>query len=440
MVWGIDQLGEFLASYNNVRRFVVAYSGGMDSHVLLHALVEWAKDRPEISIQAVYINHQMSENAQLWQQHTQNVCAQLGVSYAARVITANIVAGDSVEAVLRDARYAALADWVGDESTALFCGHHADDQVETLLLHLLRGSGPAGLGAMGCAQPFAAGLLLRPLLGVARVEIMDYAQRHQLSWIEDESNRDSRFDRNYLRNEVIPQMRERWPSLAATIGRSAWQCQKAQSLLADLAKQDLGSLSVPLNWRLLSGLAQDRQENALRYWLREQGVQSPTSAQMDNWLRQLRDSAVDRTPTLEFAGGILRAYRGYIYFDLRQERGLLSKTVWDLASPLDLPGGWGRLVPELVVGSGIDLGRLSMPVCVQTRQGGERLLLSGVPYHQTLKNCWQRWGVPPWERDVMPLLYVDSQLLAVPGYGCAAEWAPAAGKPGVIIRWERAKL
>jgi len=247
----------------------VAYSGGLDSHVLLHALSGLASDYP-FSLKAIHIDHSLQLQSPAWADHCQQVCDGMSVPLTIRTLSIDQKKGESLEAVARDARYAALAECL-PEGGLCMTAQHRNDQTETLLLQLLRGAGVHGLAAMPASKNFSTGRLLRPLLHFSREDLLDYANRHRLVWIEDPSNQDNRFDRNFLRNEVLPVLRERWPGMDKSLSRSARHAASAATMLDDIASSDLlyckatGNHFFPpciacLNANLLAGLSPTHQQ------------------------------------------------------------------------------------------------------------------------------------------------------------------------------------
>ena len=271
-------------------RWLVALSGGMDSIVLLHSLaslVSQSSGLPPVS--AIHVNHQLHPEADAWQAHCDRVCASLGVPLQHSVVSVD-GAGEGIEAAARRARYAVFEDSLG-EGDVLFMAHHQDDQVETLLLRLLRGAGLSGLGGMPERRPLGAGQLYRPFLGLPRSMLADYAAEQKLDWVDDPSNADSQFDRNYLRAQVIPAVAQRWPGYRQTISRAAANLAEAQALLTQLAPS-------PLTLRSRTGdpglAARDlpaddpvRAVHNLRAWLQDQGVMAPEHRMLTEFLRQL---------------------------------------------------------------------------------------------------------------------------------------------------------
>ena len=416
---------------HQINQLIIGYSGGLDSHVLLHLLASHFHD---LSLQAIYVDHQQSLHAKHWQAHTQAVCEQLGVAYQSVAIRGQQKAGESLEAFLREQRYAIFKQKICDDKTALMVAHHADDQAETVLLRLLRGAGPVGLAAMQPSQRFDKGWLLRPLLTLSKSELELYARQHQLQWVEDESNQDQRFDRNYVRQTVMPLLKQRWPGLHKTLPRTASLCQESQVLLEEVAVADGATNTNPLNWQPLRSLSLPRQANALRSWLFGLGVLSPSQAQLKAFLHQLATAASDKVPALFLSLGVIRYYRSQLYYCQQKTERPIPSLLWDLREELII--GNGRLTVKRVQGQGLSAAKISLPLRVTSRAGGEVIQLGRSQCHQRLKNCWQQWGIPPWQRVSYPLLYQDATLVAVPGLAVGNEWAAAPDETGLVVEWK----
>ncbi len=391
-----------------VDHVVVAYSGGMDSHVLLHALATYF---PSLSLEAVHVNHQQSKHADAWVLHTKSICETLKVPYHCCAINPVINSGDSVEAYLREARYAVLKKYIHSQNSALFLAHHADDQVETVFLRLLRGTGPTGLAAMS----FSSGKLRRPFLSFSKEQLLTYAKEHQLNWIEDESNRNERFDRNYMRQKVVPVLKKRWPGLCKTILRTVDLCEEANTLLADMAKIDGVTTANPWDFQPLKPLSRERKRNAIRYWLLGLKQLVPSQAKLNDFLQQIDVAAADKIPTLYLQDKVIRYYRKKLYLGLKEPTG--------------------RLVVHEVKGAGLSSKKVSQPWTIARRSGGETIKIGNSHCHQQLKNCWQKWGVPPWLRDHYPLIYQDGDLIAVPNYAYDSKFTADPDEMGFLFDW-----
>ncbi len=419
----------------------VAYSGGRDSSVLLHAAVGLRRDGRIGSLRALHVDHGLHPDAPRWRAHCETTCAALGVAFTSTVVDARPRAGESPEAAAREARYAALGRWLAPGEW-LLTAHHLDDQAETLLLQLLRGAGLAGLAAMPARAPFAGGWLVRPLLALGRDALAAYAARHALAWCEDPGNDAVAHDRNYLRHVVLPQLAERWPATATCLARSAAHCAEAAGLLDALAGDDLaaagvspGAPTLPLD--ALLPLPAARRRLLLRHWLAALGLPPPGQRVLARIESEMLGAAADRNPCVAWPGAELRRYRATLYAQAPMP-GAADRVArdWDPTGPLELP--WGTLRTRAVRGEGLDRTRLAAGrVVVTARAGGERLRLQGRPT-RPLKKLLQEAGVPPWRRARLPLVWIDGSLAAVADLWVAADFAAAPDVPGVALEWRDA--
>ena len=404
------QLLQALSPWRNAKAWHVALSGGLDSTVLLHLLAQLRQTHSLPPITAIHVHHGLQAAADAWPAHCQALCDGLGVPL--QVIRVQVQAGASVERAARDARYQAFAALTGVQDV-LLVGQHRDDQAETLLFRLLRGAGVSGLAAMPRQRRMGDGYLCRPLLDVPRARLESYAREQNLGWIEDPSNTQTDFSRNFLRHEVLPVLARRWPQAAASLARSAAHCAEAQGLLDELAQQDLreaGSvgefawLGLPsLELAPIARLSPARQRNALRHWLAGFTPLPDT----DHWAGwdALRDARDDGQPVWKLGAGELHRAGARIWWLsgdwLRQP---ISPVLW--ARPdqaLALPGN-GRVCFVGDIPDG--------PLQVSYRQGGEVMAL-GSRGHRDLKRLLNERGVPLFTRGRLPLVYRDGQLLAV---------------------------
>ena len=417
----------------------VAYSGGLDSHVLLHALV-CLRERLDADIGAVHVNHTLQADADSWEEHCRKVCTDLEVSYESLRVDARAAAGESPEAAARDARYAALAAWL-PAGEYLLTAQHQDDQAETLLLQLLRGSGVTGLAAMPVRGELGHGQLLRPLLGVTRRQLQAYAEANGLSWLEDPSNRDMAFDRNFLRARILPLLRERWPSVTALLGRSATHCAEASKLLSQLGEQDLADTRAEQHDRLsltrLIKFPPERQRNVLRHWIVQATGVMPSTAVLARILNDVLQSRPDAEPCVRWSEYELRRYRDDLYLlQQRPEPDTSQVLQWSLPQPLRLPDAGGVLNATHLTGRGIRASAVESGVRVGWRRGGERCLPAGRGQHHSLKKLFQERGIPPWERSRIPLIYIGDQLAAVAGLWVCEPFQARPTEPGLLIDWQ----
>ena len=421
------------------KRFIVAYSGGLDSHCLLH-LLSTCREQLAVSIEAVHVHHGLQGDADRWAEHCQQVCQQLDVPLTLLHVEARAAKGESPEAAARTARYAALREVI-KEGDVLLTAQHRDDQAETLLLQLFRGSGSRGQASMPRQRDFAAGEHWRPLLGVGRDELRHYAEQEQLNWVEDPSNQDTSFDRNYLRHEVMPVLQRRWPTIEEILGRVASQQAENEALLESLAAQDIQGLlgaEHSLSLAGLSGLDEARQRNVLRLWLREQGLALPSRRKLLQVQRDMLGAGEDRNPHLEWMGVELRRYRGRLYamYPLQTVDENWCRE-WDLQEQVDLPWS-GQLLSRSSTSEGLrlDLKETGNTIQLRLRQGGERCRPAGRGRHHSLKNLFQEAGIPPWQRQRTPLLFVGDELAAVPGLCVCEAFAAPKGCVGLQIDWK----
>ena len=433
-----DYLLQQLRQHPHMPAYQVAFSGGLDSQVLLQALCSLRAEL-HAEIGAVHVHHGLQPAADHWESHCRQVCADLDVAFVALRVDATAAHGESPEAAARNARYQALADWLPVRQ-CLLTAQHQDDQAETLLLQLLRGSGVNGLAAMPVLAVLGSGQQLRPLLGVNRDALHQYALTNRLAWIEDPSNTDTAFDRNYLRLRVLPVLRERWPAVAANLSRSASHCADAARLLAERAGQDLQQLSGREHTLSLTGLLalpRTRRENVLRHWLRQVSGKAPSTAVLARILHDVAGSRPDSGPCVRWGRFEVRRYRGQLFLLVQTEPADYSRVVdWELAEPLVLPGAGGCLsaIPE--TGQGIRAAAVpGGNVRVGWRQGGECCRPAGRAHHHSLKKLFQEQGVPPWERSRIPLIYIGDELAAVAGLWVCEPFQTSPAEAGLTINW-----
>ncbi|MCW8127812.1 tRNA lysidine(34) synthetase TilS [Microbulbifer halophilus] len=385
-----------LARYPCAGERWIAYSGGLDSTALLHLLADAG-----LPLRAVHIHHGLAAEADAWQAHCQRTASALDIPLTAVRVSVDPRDG-GLEQAARRARYGAFQEILqpGDQ---LLLAQHGDDQVETFLLRLLRGAGAPGLAAMAESRPLGAGSLLRPLLGVGRGELEDYARERGLHWIEDPSNDDQRLERNYLRARVLPPLRKRWP-VRERVVRAADNLGEAASLLRDLGEADLSACdrrrerfgeSVDLD--KLQRLSRRRRKNLLRNWLAGLGGGAPEAPHLEEALDQLAGAASDSVPAVRIGSRVLRRFRNRAHLtpQLPAEPAGGGWT-WRGDTPLDLGGGW-----TLAPGPDWPAGDYR----VRFRRGGERAGPVQRGHSQSLKKLLQEWALEPWLRDRVPLVF-----------------------------------
>ncbi len=431
MAWLVKSIQDFCLAQGFDNTYWIGYSGGLDSHVLLHLIASQRMLYP-IKIRVVHINHGLSPNAQNWAVHCASVCKQLEVDFISQTIFIPPNTAKSIEELAREGRYKVFSELLV-KNDVLLTAHHQDDQAETVLLQMLRGAGPKGLAAMPRKKILAKGFHIRPLLDFSRNDLQAYAEENQLKWIDDESNHNSNFTRNFLRHEILPLLKNRWPSVSATLSRVAENCAETQQLLDETVKKDLEFVlhsedsllsqqdqqeNAPaiLSIKKLTQLDSVRQRHVLRAWLNQLNFPIPPAVKLQQIQRDMLQAREDKMPHFAWSGIELRRYQNHLY----AMRSLPPHDVtqvydWDFSQPLVLPN-IGTLRAEHC------LEKTLQKVSVRFRQGGETLQLPDKAFHQSLKNLFQEWGVPPWERDRVPLIYIDKQLAAVVGYAVSSKF------------------
>jgi tRNA(Ile)-lysidine synthase len=399
-----------LEPWRNAAHWRIAFSGGLDSTVLLHLLAHLVKTESLPPLCAVHIHHGLQAAADAWPQHCQSICDALGVPLLIERV--KVQPGASLERAARDARYAVFSS-LTQANDVLLTGQHRDDQAETLLFRLLRGAGVRGLSGMPAQRPVGQGTLIRPLLDISRAELEEYAQAHQLRWIEDPSNQDRQFSRNYLRHQVMPLLSARWPQAQASMARSAAHLREAQGLLDELAQIDLAQaatahdyawLGLPsLELAPLAALSAARQRNAISHWL-EPFTQLPDSDHWSGWT-DLCKAAPDASPVWRLAEGELHRSAGRVWWlSGNWLRTPVIGADWQAPSSALRLADNGRVMFSGQAPSG--------PLQIRYRQGGEVMHLADRG-HRDLKRLLNERAVPGFVRGRLPLLFRGDELLAV---------------------------
>lgn len=404
---GLDQCFR-IADFNSVG---VAFSGGLDSTLLLAAL---ARREGRLRVRALHINHGLHPESESWVEHCSRTASEFGIAFNSKSVTITKTGGQSLEAAAREARYAMLAELMAP-GELLLTAHHRDDQLETVLLRLLRGSGVKGLRGISPNMPFGPGHLARPMLEISKNEIRNCASLWGLNWIEDSSNRNQCFDRNYLRCEVIPQLQQRWPGASITVGRAARQMAAAQELLDFAAVTDSSRVKSPARVSLayLRELSNSRRGNLLRYLIRGLGLSVPNAAQLDQLLSAIDVTRPDAQTQVQWPGGEGRMFRGQLYLF----EPLITASALGYEGQLEISKPWqgpeGRLELSRADGAGLTEAWVEKGLTVRFRTGGERFKPLDSAHSRKLKKLLQLAGIVPWMRPRIPLLYCDSTLVAV---------------------------
>jgi len=438
---------------------LIGLSGGVDSVLLLH-LLHLLAPRFSWQISALHVHHGISPNADAWAVFCAELCARYHIPLHIEHVDIAPLRAQGIEAAARRLRHAAF---VTQSCDFVALAHHADDQAETLLLQLLRGAGVRGASAMPVLSNVEGPVLspvegpvlnvskraedgvgqhrvVRPLLHITRGEIVAYAESQGLQWIEDESNADDSYPRNFLRHRLLPLMDQKFPAYRETLARSTQHFAEASGLLDELAQQDAAQAmrGSTLEVAALQGLSLPRAKNLLRYFLHHLGTPMPQAVQLDDMLHQLCDARADAAVCISYGGHQVRRYQGLVHvmpelaeFDTQQ------RLVWQGEVQLDWPALGSRICFSESVGKGISLSKLQgAPVTLRLRSGGEALRPYPNGATRTLKNLLQEHRVPPWQRARLPLLYCGEELVSVAGLVTAAEYQVMADdENGLVMEW-----
>ena len=426
---------------NVSKNLLLALSGGLDSTVLLHILAS-LRDELQFSLSAMHVHHGLSPNADVWVDFCQKICKKLNVPLIISHIQIPTDNALGIEAAARKLRYEALFQPELNSNYVCFA-HHQNDQAETLLLQLARGAGIKGLSAMAAVDHQRR--LLRPLLDFSRAELEAYAAKHGLIWVEDESNQNNAFDRNFFRNEILPELHERHPAIVQTLSRSASHIAEASMLLDDLAVIDAEAYihDKKLNISALHILSASRARNLLRWWLASLQQPMPSSEQLGQMLSQLGNAKSDAQVEIVLASKphqlvTVQRYKNEAYLITEPKlKPQHSNILWQGEAELILPDN-SRLIFSEKLGAGIALKRLdTTKLRVSYRQGGERFRPDNNRPTRSLKHLLQETNMPPWQRAWLPLVYMDEKLALVPGLGIDSTMQAQSDEMGWVVEWLR---
>lgn len=411
----LTRMQVFFSQYGFDRTYWVAYSGGLDSHVLLSLCKKIATILP-IRLRVIHINHGLSPHAIEWAKHCAHVSRGYGIDYVEHTMEVKPQKGESLEEAAREQRYAFFASCMHHEDI-LLTAHQQDDQAETVLLQLFRGAGPKGLAAMPSIKAFAGGFHARPLLEFPRERLFQYAKEHQLHWLDDESNHSHKLTRNFIRHEILPLLKARWCTVTETISRTAQHCAETQLLLTEYAlpeyKNAKGLHENTLSVSKLLQLDTQKQKLILRTWIERSGYLLPDAKKLKAIIHDVFTAKWDRAPCVKWDNVELRRYRDDLYLMAPLAEFEINKIYeWNITDRLTLPQ-IGILEVSPVRGRGLhsDIKKVD----VRFRQGGESVHINGCGHH-SLKNLFREWNVLPWERNRIPLIFLAEKLIAVVGH------------------------
>ncbi|MGQ7844817.1 tRNA lysidine(34) synthetase TilS [Granulosicoccus sp. 3-233] len=412
-------VAHYVAQQPQATQYCVAYSGGMDSHVLLLLMAQLRDHGRVTAVRALHVDHGLQAASAGWGEHARTICRDLNIALESRQADfgpTEMAGDDGPEAAARKARYAAFSQ-VLRPGEHLLLAQHAEDQAETFLLQALRGSGPDGLASIPRKRRFAQGYMGRPLLVCSQESLQDVARQHGLHWIEDPSNLDHRFDRNYLRHQVMPLLKARWPAATETLSRAALRSAAASQSLLVMARQDLASLQIPgtteLSITAIRALPRERAFTALRLFIRQRGLRMPRLQDLMQVMSDLVEARPDSAGIVNVRDYVIRRHRDKLYVLPPQTRTAPFRYEWQSPfEPLTIRETGLTMTLELCREQGIKLPS-SGSITVKSRAGGELVKLGEPAYHKAVKKILQESSVPPWVRETIPLLYIDGRLAAI---------------------------
>lgn len=433
----IDTLISVLQSYPATEKYWIAYSSGMDSSVLLHLFYS-VKKKIKQSLEVVYVNHGLNEKSRDWGDFCKNQCKHYDLPYSQIDLNENCPKGMSIEEWAREKRYALIAERMSEQDI-LFTAHHQDDQVETFFLQALRGAGPRGLVSMPSIKKFISGFHARPLLQIPRSELQRYANDNGLDWHDDDSNVDIRYDRNYLRHTVLPEIEARWPAYRETISRLIKHQKEYKLLLDEFAQHDLKRAlhddTMNLNLNIVRDLTIERQKNLIFTWLDVLQLDSPGFKHMDNIISELINVDTEKSPCVNWNGVEVRRYKNLLYaVEALKKHDLNTTYDWDIEKSITILDETLKASPAK--GKGISKSNIkNASVVIRYRQGGEKIYPENLSHSKTVKQLFQEKGVLPWYRNQIPLIYINDELAVIPGFCVDKKYSAEKDELSWDIKW-----
>ncbi|MFL2981251.1 MAG: tRNA lysidine(34) synthetase TilS [Methylophilaceae bacterium] len=430
----ISSFNDFFKDQKKTVGVTVGLSGGVDSMVLLNVLFQ-LKTKLNLKLNAIHIHHGLSKNADHWCEVCLDECKKLGVDFSQKNINIDNSEGIGIEAAARKARYQMLHQ-LSDEFLAT--AHHQNDQAETLMLQLLRGSGLKGLASMPLFDKERR--LWRPFLKISRDAIEEYAKNNNVRFVEDESNQNTEFDRNFLRLEIFPRLIKRFPQTIKSLGRSADLVAEGLNLNKAIANEDAKNYFsedfIKLNTKIFRTFPRDRVVNLIRWWLEKNQQKMPSQKIMDQIYNQIISAKKDAQINIHISSKMsVRAYKDFLWLvKIKKEKNSFD-LIWKGEEVFELPGS-GKLLFKPCLGKGISLDKVGSSVLrIQNRKGGERFKPKRNQPTRTLKYLLQKINMPPWERELLPVIYSEDMLVAVPNFGVHHEFVVDEDKIGLTIEW-----
>ena len=427
-----------LTGYKKPKIISVALSGGCDSMVLLHAINE-LRDELNIIVKAIHIHHGISPNADKWESFCRSECEKVKAIFSVKKINIHREKHLGVEGAARKLRYEALDEL---RDGVLATAHHQNDQAETLFLQLIRGSGLKGLASMPHYHKRRD--IWKPLLNVNRKTIKEYAELNNVLFIEDESNLDMHYDRNFLRHEIFPILSERFPHLVKTLTRSVEHIAEGFNLTETIAKEDAKSFFSDdhsrLSLSIIKELPKDRIINLIRWWLDKNFLKMPTKKTIDELYHQIINIKKDSSLSIKISESItVRAFQDELWLVKDDSSFEPYEIIWRGEEKISLPDQ-SQLFFHRVKGAGFSISNQGVSVLrIQNRLGGERFKPNLNQPSRTLKYLLQKSMIPPWQRNKIPLIFSEDQLVAVPNFGVHYDFQTKPEEDGFDVEWQTKK-
>ncbi|MBC8227229.1 MAG: tRNA lysidine(34) synthetase TilS, partial [Gammaproteobacteria bacterium] len=421
-------------------KFCIAFSGGVDSTVLLHAIKNIIDEKSQI--RAIHINHNIVGNSKVWAKTCKSICKNIGIDI--EIISLEVTHnGYGLEAAARDERYKKLKE-ILYENEYLLTAHHEEDQMETVFLRMARGTGLDGLQGINEKYSFGEGIIFRPMLEVSKTSVMDYAKEHQLKWVEDSSNQDTHFDRNFLRKKIIPQFRERWPSIASSVSRLSQLSAQNIKILNQIAEEDIGPIAnmneLPLAKLLDKSF--ERANNMLRYIILANGMSIPSMKTLQNGLKEILDPETDKS-VIAWKDYCIRKYKNHLYFlrssDLEPNK-INVRIPWEIGKAVNLGENIGTIEATFIHGDGLSIEKCENKLTISYRQGGESIKPIGHRINKSLKKLFQENQILPWMRDKIHLIYYQDELVSGADLWFNQNYVAAPNEDGFVVNWHKKML
>ena len=418
-------------------KFCIAFSGGMDSTVLLHVMKNIIDEKSQI--RAIHINHNIVDNSKVWTRTCKSICKNFGIDI--EIISLEVTHnGYGLEAAARDERYEKLKEKLY-KNEYLLTAHHEEDQMETVFLRMARGTGLDGLQGINEKYSFGEGIIFRPMLEVSKTSVMDYAKEHQLKWVEDSSNQDTHFDRNFLRKKIIPQFRERWPSIASSVSRLSQLSAQNIKILNQIAEEDIGPIAnmneLPLAKLLDKSF--ERANNMLRYIILANGMSIPSMKTLQDGLKEMLDPETDKS-VIAWKDYCIRKYKNHLYFlsnsDLEPNK-VDVRIPWEIGKTVNLGENIGTIEATFIHGDGLSIEKCKNKLTISYRQGGELIKPIGHRINKSLKNLFQENQILPWMRDKIPLIYYQDELVSVADLWFNQNYVASQNEAGFVVNWHK---